>query len=128
MGLRRRRRRPSGGGPGRDRTEEVRDEERGTRVQPEARPAGEAGYAIVGHDGHTHLAYALELPREPGEVQRAFRIEHEASYIVALKNPQAEPRTRGEFPDGLSRLFGGRPVMSVDPPSLLDYQGIDLVL
>jgi hypothetical protein len=94
----------------------------------ELRPAGEGVYSIVDHDGHTHLAYALELPREPGEVQRAFRIEHEASYIVALKNPQAEPRTRGDFPDDLLQRFGGRRFISVTPPSLLDYEGIELVL
>src|SRR4051794_39792493 len=39
---------------------------RGIRVEQEARPAGEGRYAIVDHDGHTHLAYVLELPAEPG--------------------------------------------------------------
>jgi hypothetical protein len=101
---------------------------RGTRKLPEARPAGEGRYSIVGHDGHTHLAYTLEVPPEPGEVQRAFLIEHEASYIVALKNPQAEPRTGGEFPDDVNRRFGGRRFISVEPPSLLDHEGIELVL
>jgi len=136
MGLRRRRRRPSGGGPGRDRTEEVRDEERGTRVQPEARPAGEAGYAIVDHDGHTHLAYALELPREPGDVQRELRIEREASYVVAVRNPEAPappgagltPRERAEFPREFLDRFGGRRFIPLDPPSLLDYEGAEIVL
>jgi hypothetical protein len=101
---------------------------RGTRELPEARSAGEGRYSIVDHDGHTHLAYALELPREPGEVQHAFGIEPEASYIVALKNPHADPRTRGEFPDELVHRFGGRRFISVNPPSLLDYEGIELVL
>jgi hypothetical protein len=92
------------------------------------RPAGAGRYSIVDHDGHTHLAYVLELPREPGEVQRALHIEAEASYVVALKNPQAEPRTRGEFPDDLIRRFGRRRFIPVSPPSLLDYEGIELVL
>ncbi len=41
---------------------------RGERERPAARPAGEGVYAIARHDDHTHLAYALELPEEPGEV------------------------------------------------------------
>jgi hypothetical protein len=36
----------------------------------EAGPAGEGRYAIVDHDGHTHLVYALELPQEPGLLDR----------------------------------------------------------
>ena len=59
------------------RPEEVEDEldpetyptkTRGERHLAAARPAGEGVYAIVRHSGHTHLAYALELPDEPGEV------------------------------------------------------------
>jgi hypothetical protein len=38
---------------------------RGTRIQPQARPAGEGRHAIVDHDGHRHLAYVLELPQHP---------------------------------------------------------------
>src|SRR3712207_6306426 len=39
----------------------------GVRVQPEARPVSEGRYAVTDHNGHTHRAHALELPREPGE-------------------------------------------------------------
>src|SRR3954470_12241741 len=38
---------------------------RGERKRAPARPAGEGVYAIVRHDGHTHLAYSLELPEKP---------------------------------------------------------------
>jgi hypothetical protein len=48
-------------------------------VQPEARPVGEGRYTIVDHEGHSHLAYALEHPQQPGEAQRAMQIEPEAS-------------------------------------------------
>jgi hypothetical protein len=48
---------------------------RGAHVRPEARPAGEGRYALVEHDGHTHLAYELELPRRSGEPQEEMRIE-----------------------------------------------------
>ncbi|MCW3004883.1 MAG: hypothetical protein JWQ20_4181 [Conexibacter sp.] len=39
---------------------------RGRRTQQEARPVGEGRYVLADHDGHTHLAYTLELPPEPG--------------------------------------------------------------
>src|SRR6266403_3072959 len=53
------------------------------------RPAGEGVYQLVSHDGrHAHLVYALELPEQPGEVQRELRVEKEASYILSVKNPQ----------------------------------------
>jgi hypothetical protein len=44
-------------------------------------------YALVDHDGHTHLTYVLELPPQPGDAQRVFRIEREASYRIAVRNP-----------------------------------------
>src|SRR3954466_6193334 len=89
---------------------------RGARFQPEARPAGEGRYALVDHDGHTHLAYVLELPREPGPAQSALNIREEASYVVAVKNPEAptppgvglDPRRRADFPRELRALFGNR--------------------
>src|SRR3954447_94223 len=62
---------------------------RGVRIQSEARPAGEGRYALVDHEGHTHLAYVLELPREPGAAQNLFGIEREASYVIAVRNPEA---------------------------------------
>jgi hypothetical protein len=49
---------------------------RGERVQAPARPAGEGRYAIVDHGDHSHLAYGLELPHDPGEAQRTLRIGH----------------------------------------------------
>jgi hypothetical protein len=128
-----------------DRPDELRDDverkvyetkTRGVRVQPEARPAGEGRYAIAGHDGHTHLAYVLELPREPGRAQETFRIKPEASYIVAVRNPQApappgvglRPRQRPELPPELLRRFGGKRFAPVDPPRLLDFRGVEIVL
>ena len=62
---------------------------RGERVRPEARPAGEGVYALVRHERHTHLAYELEFPKRPGAVQEELKIEETASYVVAVKNPEA---------------------------------------
>jgi hypothetical protein len=109
---------------------------RGVRVQPPARPAGEGRYAIVEHDGHAHLAYVLELPREPGPAQEAFGIRPEASYVVAVRNPAAEAppgvglptRERADFPPELRERFGRRRFAPLDDPRLLDYEGAELVV
>jgi hypothetical protein len=109
---------------------------RGRRVQPEARPAGEGRYALVDHDGHTHLAYALELPHEPGEVQRTLGIRRQASYIVAVRNPEAPAppglglrrERRANLPPELRERLGGRRFAPVEPPELLDQEGVELVL
>jgi hypothetical protein len=53
-----------------------------------ARPVGEGKYVIVKHQDHTELAYVLEIPEEPGEVQNELGIEKEASYIISVINPK----------------------------------------
>jgi hypothetical protein len=108
---------------------------RGVRVQPGARPLGEGRYVLADHDGHSHLAYALERPAEPGEAQRLFNLEREASFIVAARNPDAPappgaglPRgRRAELPAELRERFAGRRWVAVDP-ALLDHEGVELVL
>ena len=62
---------------------------RGERQIPAARPAGEGVYVLARHEDHTHLAYELDFPKRPGEVQRELRIRKKASYTVAAKNPDA---------------------------------------
>lgn len=109
---------------------------RGVRVQPEARPAGEGRYVIAVHEDHTHLAYELELPPEPGPAQRAFNIRRQASFIVAVRNPEAPappgtglpPRQRPELPPELMERFGGRRFVPVDTAALLDHERVELVL
>lgn len=131
------------------RPEDLRDElERGTyqtktrgeRLRPGVRPAGEGVYAIVGHgEGggrHTHLAYALELPEAPGEVQEELNIARQASYVVSVKNPDAPAKggaglgreRRADFPKKLRERFDGRRFADVDPPSFLDHEGAEIVL
>lgn len=111
-----------------------RTKTRGERHLPAARPAGAGVYAIVDHEGHTHFAYALELPEEPGEVQTELRLEPQASYIVAAANPERplpgvglrdDEKTR--YPQGLQARFGPRRFAPLDP-ELLDYEGAELVL
>lgn len=109
---------------------------RGERKLPAARPAGEGVYAIVRHDNHTHLAYSLELPEKPKEVQRELQIEDEASYIISIKNPAkpSPPRAglRGEqkadYPKKLMEVFRDRKFADADPPEFLDYEGAEIML
>lgn len=108
---------------------------RGERTQPAARPAGEGVYAIVNHDSHSHLAYVLELPKEPGPVQQAMNIEPEASYIITVKNPEM-PSPPGvglrasqevQYPKSLEAKFAGKRFVPPNP-ELLDYEGAEIVL
>ncbi|MDQ1668084.1 MAG: hypothetical protein QOE40_145 [Actinomycetota bacterium] len=109
---------------------------RGLRLQPEARPAGEGRYAIVEHHRHSHLAYVLEIPREPGPAQLTFRILREASYVVAVRNPTVHvapgaglrPGRRATYPPALLERFGERRFLPLDDPAFLDYVGTELVL
>lgn len=109
---------------------------RGERTLPAARPVAEGVYRILRHEGHTHLVYALELPEEPGEVQDAFHIEPEASYIIAVKNPEAgsPPRAslgrerKASFPEKLQERFRGRRFADLDPPGFLDHEGAEIML
>src|SRR5690606_39241397 len=104
-----------------------------------ARPAGEGIYAIVAHgeggERHTHLAYALELPEEPGEVQQELQLPEVSSYVVSVKNPEApSPSSAGlrgaqkaELPGALMERFRGRRFADLDPPEFLDHEGTELM-
>ena len=115
---------------------EYETETTGERHLPEARPAGEGVYALVGHGRDSVLAYALELPETLGEVQEAFGIERTGRFIVSIKNPAVEspsglglePSQQGKLPDELQSLFGSRRWHPADPPALLNHQGIELIL
>lgn len=128
------------------RPEEVREElagkeystkTRGTQEQPAARPAGEGRYAISRHDGHTHLAYLLELPEHPGEVQEELNVEEEGNYILSIKNPQAPSPPgiglrRGEkvnFPREVQERFQGRRFINdIEDTEPLNYEGVEFIL
>jgi hypothetical protein len=115
---------------------EYRTRTRGTRVQPEARVAGSAAYVVVDHDGHTHLAYRLDGQRGPDRLERELGIRREASYIVAVRNPEAPapPETglgagrRADLPSVLQQRFASRRFAPLDPPDFLDHAGVELVL
>ncbi len=109
---------------------------RGRREVPPARPAGEGVYALVEHGGHTHLAYALELPKEPDEVQKELNIAPEASFVVSVKNPDKPSppsaglgkRQKARYPRSLMEKFRGRRFIEIEPPDYLDYEGAELMM
>lgn len=116
--------------------EEYQTKTRGGRKIPLARPATDGIYIIIRHGDHTHLAYFLELPKHEGPVERELNIKREASYIIAVKNPETPsppntglgPKHEAEFPKELQEQFRGRRFISVDPPDFLNYEGAEIIL
>ena len=115
---------------------EYETETAGRRHLPEARPAGEGVYALARHGRDSVLAYALELPEAPGEVQKAFGIEAQGRFVVSIKNPDGDSPAglgldegqKAELPDELRSLFGARKWHPADPPAFLDHEGVELIL
>ncbi|MEB3827686.1 hypothetical protein [Phormidium sp. CCY1219] len=109
---------------------------RGDRHQPAARSVGEGVYDIVNHHGHTHLAYALELPEDPGEAQGELNIAEQASYILQIKNPEKpspqatakRSQQKPQLPKTLQERFASRRFIAADPPDFLDYEGAEMLL
>lgn len=105
---------------------------RGERHVAVARPAGEGVYAPVRNGAGLHLAYRLELPREPGPVQRALGIEAEAAYALSVKNPEAPGAAllgegRARLPRAEQRLFRGRRY-EAESAAPLDHEGVEILL
>jgi hypothetical protein len=115
---------------------EYTTETRGKRRIAAAAPAGEGKYSIVKHNGHTELAYLLELPEIPGPTQREFEIKKEASYIISVKNPNISvpgfaafsSGKKPEYPRHLMEKFGDRRWINVEDPELLNYENTQLLL
>jgi hypothetical protein len=109
---------------------------RGEREQPSARPAGDGEYVLARHEDHTHLAYALVRPDPPGDVQRDLGIAAQASYIVAVKNPEWRPsrpdaglgaEQTAFYPEALQQKFRDRRWGEVEPAHL-DREGAELLV
>jgi hypothetical protein len=115
---------------------EYTTETRGKRRLAAATPAGEGKYSIVKHDGHTELAYLLELPQEVGHTQKEFEIRKEASYIISVKNPEISvpgfaafsSARKPEYPSRLMEMFGDRRWIDIENSELLDYENTQLLL
>jgi hypothetical protein len=111
---------------------------RGKRRLASAQPAGEGKYSIIRHDGHTELAYILEIPEVPGPTQTEFEIKKEASYIVSVKNPEIfipgyaafskKDGRKPNYPKHIKEKFGEKRWINVDDPEILDYENTQLLL
>jgi hypothetical protein len=108
---------------------------RGERLRPAARPAGEGVYALVPEGNKLHLVWALELPENPGPVQKVFNIPQEAALAISIANPEKRsgPRTvqlsddqEAHYPKSLQKEFRGRRFATEDP-RLLDYEGAQVI-
>jgi hypothetical protein len=116
---------------------------KGKRRIAAAQPAGEGKYSIIKHDGHTELAYMLEIPEVPGPTQTEFEIKKEASYIVSVKNPDIVIpgyeafSKKGDDGDGRKpnypkhirdKLGKNRRWINVDDSEIINYENTQLLL
>eukprot|EP00026_Physarum_polycephalum_P010508 Phypoly_transcript_10673.p1 GENE.Phypoly_transcript_10673~~Phypoly_transcript_10673.p1 ORF type:complete len:342 (+),score=67.89 Phypoly_transcript_10673:107-1132(+) len=121
--------------------EDYETKTRGERHVEGCRPCGSGMYSIVHHlegkyrsSTHTHIAYVTEVPEKMGEVQKAFQIKQEGSFIVTVKNPKATtgrglgPKQRAEYPKALQDSFGTKKFSPAEPTALLDYNGAEMIL
>ncbi|KAK9694984.1 hypothetical protein K7432_013198 [Basidiobolus ranarum] len=107
----------------------------GERTVEPCRPMGEGIYAIVNHERHTHLVYVLKFPEQIGEIQKKFNIVKEGSYIVSIKNPEADnPPNLGlpdeektGFPERLQQKFKGRKWAPLDTTDFLEHESCEMV-
>lgn len=107
----------------------------GEREQPPARPCGEGVYRIVKHEDHTHLIYALELPKKRSEVQKALNIKRKGNYIISVKNPKkGQPKDAGlskdqkaDFPKRLEEKFEDKRFAPIDPTDFLNYKHAEIL-
>jgi hypothetical protein len=88
-------------------------------------------YGIVRHTTHSHLAYFLELPEELGEVQKAFHLQSQGSFILKIKNPKLIEGGSVDI-SGVKDLvenFGERRWGDVDKDAkLLDVKKLEFIL
>ena len=104
----------------------------GQRARPWARPAGEGRYALVTHDGHTHQAYYLGMPKQAGKVQQELQVKPEGSYIISIKQPYApseiQLNEQPNYPSELRKLFDGQSWIPAVPTDFLDYKYTQILL
>ena len=86
-------------------------------------------------DDEIVLGYRLELPAEPGPVQRTLNIAPAARYHLQVRDPRTSgspqaglrEERRPDLPEELQERFGGRRWIPADVP-FLDREGTELLL
>ncbi|KAG0704402.1 hypothetical protein DFH29DRAFT_997700 [Suillus ampliporus] len=125
-----------------------------TKTRGPVRLAGRGVYAIVNSQGDvpsrnaTHLGYHLSHPTKLGDVQEALGIHIASSFVIQIKNPNAEvagqrvglPKSRrANYSEGIMKhVFGrgergrsssiGLRFTSCNCIELLDHEGAELLL
>jgi uroporphyrinogen-III synthase len=73
----------------------------GTRKTEAAAVVGEGVYAITRtEDRSTHLAYAITIPTEIGEVQEDLGLRSQGSFVISVKNPERPGPASARLPQG----------------------------
>lgn len=110
---------------------------RGKRRIAAAQPAGEGKYSIIRHDGHTELAYILEIPENLSPTQTEFEIKKEASYIISVKNLEifipgyvalSKKDRKPTYSKYTKEKFGKKRWINVDDQEILHYENTQLLL
>ncbi|KAF2659484.1 tetrapyrrole biosynthesis, uroporphyrinogen III synthase [Lophiostoma macrostomum CBS 122681] len=106
----------------------------GTRKNEAATVVGEGVYAITRtEDRSTHLAYAITIPTELGEVQDDLGLRSQGSFVISVKNPErpgpasARLPQAPEFPKEVVEEFRGLAWAEVKP-KYLDYANCQILL
>ncbi|MFW5739403.1 MAG: DUF2795 domain-containing protein [Myxococcota bacterium] len=109
-----------------------RTKTKGERTQPEAIPAAEGRYALYERDGSTRLGYRVTNPKQRGKALDELGILQEASYVIAVRNPEVKvrgfPDRKPKYPKTLQKQFADERWIDVGDPKLLDYENAQLVL
>lgn len=73
----------------------------GTRHQQPIQTIGEGVYAITRTENRTtHLAYAMTIPTELGDVQDDLGLRSQGSFIMSVKNPERPGPASARLPEG----------------------------
>jgi len=95
--------------------------------RPWVRAAGEGRYVLLWHGADTHLAYALDRPEQPGEVQETLRIGRRGNWLISVKAPEAPPE-RPLYPGRLKARFAGQDQVPLETTDYLDYRHTQVLL
>lgn len=110
---------------------EYQTETRGERQEMAARAVGEGRYVLTNHGDHSHLAYHLEVPDSPKEVQKDLRVREEGSYVISVRNPDKGSQLTEEkpdFPEKIQEEFGDNKFARKLDPKMLDYEHTEFIL
>ncbi|KAF2258107.1 hypothetical protein CC78DRAFT_145693 [Lojkania enalia] len=106
----------------------------GTRRLEPVTPVGEGVYAITRtEDRTTHLAYAITIPSDMGEVQQDLGLRSQGSFIMSVKNPERPGPASARLPQGpeypkeIVEEFRGLAWTEVKP-KYLDYPNTQILL